>query len=349
MSPKVSQRGEEVRRFILDHVQKHPGDIASLTAEKFGITRQGAHKHLQNLVRDGALRERGRTKARTYELQPVVEWYNRYEITHDLAEHRVWRDDIAPLIETLPSNVRQIWQYAFTEMFNNAIDHSEGKHIAVFLSRTAVGTRIAIIDDGVGIFRKICERFGLEDQRHAVLELAKGKLTTDPARHTGEGIFFTSRLVDEFWISSGEVHFTHHFGDPEDWIMESMRERETGTYVGMILSNHTARTEASVFDKYANPEGDDYGFTKTVVPVRLAKYGEDQLVSRSQAKRMLARVDRFKTVILDFAGIERIGQAFADETFRVFANAHPEIELAAIHTAPAVRQMVNRARGAEGD
>lgn len=67
------------------------------------------------------------------------------------------------------------------------------------------------------------------------------------------------------------------------------------------------------------------------------------LVSRSQAKQLLQRVDRTRCVILDFEGIERIGQAFADEIFRVFVNEHPGVKLVAIHAAPEVQQMIRRA------
>lgn len=344
MSPKVKQRGEAIRKFILENVEKHPNDIAPVAAAHFGISRQGAHRHVQNLVRAGALRESGKTKARVYALLPEVEWWGRYDIEPDLDEDKVWRADVLPLLESLPANVRDIWHYAFTEMFNNAVDHSEGKQIGVLVARDPTKTRMSISDDGIGIFRKICERFGLEDQRHAVLELAKGKLTTDPSRHTGEGIFFTSRMVDDFGILAGDIYFSHLHPAPEDWILERTESDGLGTQVSMSLSNHTAREQKAVFDKFASPEDNDFGFTKTVVPVRLARYGADQLVSRSQAKRMLARVDRFRTVILDFTGVEQIGQAFADEAFRVFANAHPEVELVAMHAAPAVTQMINRAR-----
>ena len=55
---------------------------------------------------------------------------------------------------------------------------------------------------------------------------------------------------------------------------------------------------------------DDYSFAKTVVPVRLAKIGDENLVSRSQAKRLLQRVDRFRCVVLDFDQVGSIGQAF---------------------------------------
>lgn len=346
MAPgRIRARGEEIRKFILNEVEASPGDIARLTAKKFGISRQGANKHLDRLVHQGSLIQAGAGRQRVYQLQPLVEWWNWYELSNSPKEDVVWREDVEPLLEALPANVFNIWQYAFTEMFNNAIDHSEGARIGVYVERTPTTTTVRINDDGIGIFRKIQQRLALEDESHAVLELAKGKLTTDPKNHSGEGIFFTSRMVDRFAILSGKVYFSHEFGDPEDWILADGESSSGGTFVWMRLSNHTARTERKVFDAFAS-EDSDYGFTKTVIPVRLAQYGDDKLISRSQAKRMLARVDRFKTVVLDFDGVKTIGQAFADETFRVFAAEHPAIELTAIKTNEPVRQMISRARTA---
>ena len=82
---------------------------------------------------------------------------------------------------------------------------------------------------------------------------------------------------------------------------------------------------------------------KTIVPVRLAKYGEDQLVSRSQAKRLLSRFELFSVVVLDFSEIETIGQAFADQIFRVFATDHPEIQLQPIKANAEVLGIINAA------
>ena len=86
--------------------------------------------------------------------------------------------------------------------------------------------------------------------------------------------------------------------------------------------------------------GDDFGFTKTVVPVRLAQYGDDNLVSRSQAKRLIVRFEKFRTVVLDFKSVAMIGQAFADEVFRVFPLAHPEVELMSLNANKEVSQMI---------
>ena len=196
-------------------------------------------------------------------------------------------------------------------------------------------------DDGVGIFKKIQNALGLLDERHAVLELAKGKLTTDPKNHTGEGIFFTSRMFDSFDILSGGVFFCHIFGTPEDWILERDKFKN-GTSVWMKIHNHTARTTRKIFDQYSG--GEDYTFNKTVVPVNLAKYGDDNLISRSQAKRLLSRVELFKIVFFDFKEVDAIGQAFADEIFRVFANQHPQIVLDVIHANSQIKRMIERAK-----
>lgn len=345
---KVSAGGEPVRRFLLENIESHPTDVVRLTSEKFGCTRQAVHKHLQRLIAEGAVVVSGATRNRRYGLAPLARWEQTYNLKPGPAEDVVWRQDIAPRLGKLPENVLNIWQYGFTEMFNNVLDHSGANQATVRLTKTAAASVVELCDDGVGIFKKIQAALELVDERHAVLELAKGKFTTDPTNHSGEGIFFSSRMFDEFDILSGEVCFSHEFDKKEDWILQP-NAPEGGTLVRMLLGNHTARTAKEVFDEFTSNE--DYGFTKTVVPVKLMKYGDDNLVSRSQAKRLLARFDRFKVVMLDFSGVTSIGQAFADEVFRVFKAKHPEVELVPVHASSEVRKMISRAEllGAGGD
>jgi len=333
-------QGEQVRRFILENVEKHATDIAKRTASRFGITRQAVHKHLRRLVEEGALTDAGQTRSHSYKLAPLSRWQQAYVIEPALAEDLVWTRDIRPELGELADNVLSIWQHGFTEMFNKTIDHSEGSRIHVDVRRNATATEMIVADDGVGIFKKIQNRLRLFDERHAILELSKGKLTTDPTRHTGEGIFFTSRMFDSFDILSGGVSFSHSASEENDWIADNPRF-QNGTTVWMRLRNHATRTAKKIFDEYVS--GEDYDFSRTVVPVVLAQYVGDPLVSRSQAKRVLARVDLFRTVVFDFSGVGSIGQAFADEIFRVFALAHPGIDLQFIHANSEVRKMISRA------
>lgn len=346
---RVRERGHEIRLYILENIEKNPKDISRLTAEKFGISRQAVNKHLQRLTKENALKDTGKTRNRTYKLATLLQWERTYVRSAELAEDVVWRNDILPALGHMPDNVLDIWHYGFTEMFNNAIDHSEGEKIRVRIKKTAATTEMLIDDDGIGIFRKIREALNLMDDRHAILELSKGKLTTDPARHTGEGIFFSSRMFNSFDILSQGVFFSHQFGDDADWILERDLKTEA-TAVWMGLHNHTARTTKKIFDAYSS--GDDFGFNKTVVPVNLARYGEEQLVSRSQAKRLLTRIEVFKEVLFDFIGVNSIGQAFADEIFRVFKNSHPGIGLHLLHANSAVKRMIERVKApasAEGE
>ena len=342
MSGRVRAQGERVRQFILDNVGAHESDLVAHVAGKFSITRQAVNKHLQKLNEQGAMANEGTTRAPRYRLTTTETLSFSYPIRPGLAEDRVWARDIKPTIDHLPGNVLNIWNHGFTEMFNNAIDHAGASKIDIGIARTAITTTITVTDDGVGIFRKIQRELDLLDERQAIFELSKGKLTTDPKRHSGEGIFFTSRMFDHFAILSGGLLFDHR--REARTAADARLERapaDAGTRVVMELNNHTARTTKKVFDEFSS--GDDYGFTKTVVPVDLANYGQDELVSRSQAKRVLARVDLFETVVFDFKGVDAIGQAFADEIFRVFANDHPDIRLVPVHMSKAVEQMVKRA------
>lgn len=336
----IRKRGEEIRQFILDNTEHHPKDVVKMAARNFGISRQAVNKHVKRLVEQKALLVKGPTRNRHYILHPFAQWEHSYALDGKLEEDVVWRNDIVSLLGELPNNVIDIWHYGFTEILNNAIDHSSGQSVVVQVKKTALNCEIAIYDNGEGIFKKIQRELNLHDERHAVLELAKGKLTTDPDNHTGEGIFFSSRMFDDFRILSGNVYFSHTHDEVEDWIIENQRD-QTGTGVFMELKNNTTRTTKQIFDNFTSDE--DYGFTKTVVPVRLAQYGDEKLVSRSQAKRLLDRVDKFRTVIFDFDEVDSIGQAFADEVFRVFQHHHPDIELIYIKASKSVQDMINRA------
>jgi len=341
----VRNRGEKIRKFIINNIEVNAKDIVALTAGQFNISRQAVNAHIKKLVEQKSITAEGNTRNKIYKLYPLAEHSESFNLS-GLEEDRVWREIIRPKLGALPDNVMEIWDYGFTEMLNNAIDHSQGEYAFVNVKKTQISSEIIITDNGLGIFTRVRKLLNLYDERHAVLELSKGKLTTDPDNHTGEGIFFSSRMFDEYAILSGEVYFAHEYNKPEGWIIE--RENPgTGTTVFMKMSNNSARKTKTIFDNYTS--GDDYCFDKTVVPVSLARYGNERLVSRSQAKRLLVGVERFKIVIFDFEGIDQIGQAFADEVFRVFNNRHPDIQLYFIKTKPDVENMILRALSSRTD
>ena len=233
-------------------------------------------------------------------------------------------------------NVIDICQFAVTEMVNNVVDHSGSAAVKITIKRNAKYVEFIIIDQGIGIFKKIQQQLHLDDPMHSLLELSKGKLTTDPKNHSGEGIFFTSRLVDTFKILSGKIGYIKALHDNGQLMEENFSVK--GTQIVLIIDTQTSRTDKEIFDQYTD---DEYRFSKTQVPVNLMRYGEEQLVSRSQAKRLLACFEKFSEIVLDFKGIAQIGQAFADEIFRVFNNVHPQTHISVIHATTQVKKMIS--------
>ena len=113
-----------------------------------------------------------------------------------------------------------------------------------------------------------------------------------------------------------------------------------GTMAVMKLENEAVRTSAEVFDEFAPLEE---GFVKTMIPMRdMCPLGDP--VARSQARRILRRLEEFREIIFDFRGIGFMGQGFADEVFRVFQNMHPEIKLTVVNANAAVEGMIRHVR-----
>ena len=330
----------EIREFILQNIEGHPDTVTSLAGRKYHLTRAGVGLYMTRLIRDGLVTAEGKTKARRYQLKPIVNEGIYLERNGLWTEDTVWREHIRPLMPDVKQNIIDLLQYGCTEMINNVIDHSGSPDLYVNFRQTYTTIRIGVLDHGIGIFTKIQNDFHLEDARTALLELSKGKLTSDKRNHTGEGIYFTSRMFDKFTMLSGHLCYTRlRRHDDDDWLIETVDEKENtkGTFVRMDIGTSADWTTRDVFDKY---QGDDIYFRTTHLPISLGRYPGEQLVSRSQAKRILARLTDFSEAILNFKGVDQIGQAFADEIFRVFKNEHPDTKLIAINTNPSIDKMI---------
>lgn len=318
---------------------------ANDVAKTFQVTRQAVFKNIKELVTSGVLVKTDSAE-HPYRIKPLKDSCITVPVGPDSQEDKIWNESVALLLGDLKSNVREICHYGFTEMFNNVIDHSRSSSAAIWITVDALVMKMVLQDYGVGIWKKLQEECHLDDPRHALLELTKGKLTTDPKRHTGEGIFFTSRMFNKFILASDKLTFCR-FQEGDEWLFDVREDNSgPGTRVSMVIYLDSERTTKEIFDKFT-ADLDDFGFTRTHLSVQLAKYEGDHLVSRSQAKRLLSRLEKFKEVYLDFTDVTDIGQAFADEIFRVFKNAHPSIRLMPIKASPEVERMIKRAMSQE--
>jgi anti-sigma regulatory factor (Ser/Thr protein kinase) len=335
-------RKRAIRKLLVQLINMDVKGIVGFTSQLFGVSRSSIQQCLRELVNEGAVVAFGKTRNKTYALVPLREEMVAFPLL-GLEEHRVWEDRVRPLLEGATPNILRICEYGFTEMLNNAIDHAEGSMVVIHVFYAAALIEFKVFDDGVGIFKKLKRALDLEDERHTILELTKGKLTTDPQRHTGEGIFFTSRMFDRFTIASGNLVFTHMMKD-SDWLLDNADHKVEGTGVIMNIDPNVNRTTDSIFKQYTTENDEGVGFGLTKIPVVLAQYGDGNFVSRSQAKRLLAGLHRFKEIILDFERVETIGPAFADEIFRVFQRHYPDINVRWVSANETVEMMIRRAR-----
>ena len=266
-------------------------------------------------------------------------WQREYP-PDDLREDLVLEELQKDLNLDMFCGAADIFPYAFTEMLNNAIDHSEGTTINVRFWRNSDYWSFEIVDDGVGAFYKISSKFNLESPIESIGELTKGKRTTSPQGHSGEGIFFTSKSVDLFELASNGVEWQvdNHLSD----FTVIYKEIDVGTRVYCTIAINTLRRIENVFREFSI----DHDFVRTRPVVKLFEYGT-KFVSRSEAKRILAGLEKFQEIELDFRKVESVGQGFVDEVFRVWTSYYPEKRVVPINMNPSVEFMVRRGMGAD--
>ena len=308
-----------------------------------------SRQYVNSVIRDMVNRKlllKGGTTAGSFYVLPQNSHLIGDKITvklkrEDLEEHKVF-DDLkgkALFINDLKENASSILFYAFTEMLNNAIEHSRSQYVEMSIRKNKENIMFIVDDFGVGVFRNVMQKRKLKSELEAIQDLLKGKTTTQPHSHTGEGIFFTSKIADVFILESFEYRLRVD-NTIKDVFIEELAPQKRGTKVIFILSLASKKHLNDVFSQFVTKQG-DVSFDKTEIKVRLYASGT-VYISRSQARRILAGLDKFKTIILDFDRVTTVGQAFADEIFRVFQQRHPNIKVLPINMVEPVKFMINR-------
>lgn len=335
-------------------IAKEKGKLYSMSlVEQFGVSRQYTNLLISALVNENKLIKLGSTRKAFYvlpeyakahqEIFPVR--YTKSFKNEELEEHKVLNqiEQTFPALKNLPENVRSIFTFAFSEMFNNAIEHSKSVRIGVEVSVTKKLLSFIVQDSGVGVFRNVMKKRGLKSEMEAIRDILKGKTTTMPKSHTGEGIFFTSKASDVFILDSFGYQLIVNNEIPDVFI-KPVKKIKRGTRVMFKISASSERHLSDVFKEYTNLVGEDnYGFDKTEIYVKLYTIGGVH-ISRSQARRVLTGLEKFKIIVFDFERVPTVGQAFADEVFRVFHNKYPQIKLEAENMEEGVKFMVERAQ-----
>ena len=327
---------------ILKYLSKHQIVSGREIADYLGVSRQAVNKHLKALIQSGELVKEGSTRGATYKLKEKdgrEKSAGKFEKTYNLKsleEDSVFKEIemYLNLEKELNSYTKDIVRYAFTELLNNAIEHSLSAKCSIKAGLDSYDFYFKIRDFGIGAFFSIFKKFDLTDENAAVGELLKGKTTTMAERHTGEGIFFTSKAADRLFLRSHKLDLI--FDNVKEDIFVEQKRYLKGTDIFFSVSKRSKRKLDKIFQDYASEEF-DYRFDRTRVQVKLF---HKQYVSRSEARRLVHGLDKFAEIILDFTGVKSIGQGFADEVFRVFQQEHPDIVIKTENVSPALEPMI---------
>ena len=338
---------------ILDIINRQGRATSADITAKIGVSRQYVNLVISDLIANKKITKLGETRNAFYvsedylskhpDILPTV--LRKAYTNKLLEEHKVLLEieEKFPRISELPENVRSVFTFAFSEMFNNAIEHSRSRRISIEVSLRGKELSFIVSDSGIGVFRNIMGKRNLKNETEAIQDLLKGKTTTMPKSHSGEGIFFTSKASDVFVLESFGFRLVVN-NLTRGVSIQKPSHTKRGTRVIFRIDAHTNRHLNDVFKKYTNlaKEG-DYGFDKTEIRVKLFTAGGIH-ISRSQARRVLAGLEKFKIVLFDYENVPLVGQAFADEIYRVFQERHPDIRLENENMSEGVKFMIERAR-----
>ena len=346
----TEQKRQEIKKYILRKIAADDEMIIEKTIDSFGISVTSVKRYLKDFLQQSWIRVSEEKKC-GYEL--IEEEHEIcVDVSEDSYEDMICFDHVVPRLTRFNQKARDIWKYVCMEMLNNALEHSNGTEIKIWLKINYLYTTVVIADNGLGVFCTLLSAlkqkgWSSPKQEDAMVELLKGKITCAPQQHSGEGIFFSSKMIDHFaiWSDNRMISWT---ASREPRVLQShllayaARIGKVGTCVMMTLENDTGREMKNVFDTYADI---DQGFYKTEISVYNACLC-DQPISRSQARRICKRLEEFKEVELDFGEIDFMGQGFADEIFRVYALAHPDVLISVKNaTTDVIRMVYHVARG----
>lgn len=340
---------DEILKIIKQKGRVTSSEITSV----LGVSRQYVNVVISDLIAEKEVVKLGGTRNAFYVSKDYISNHpdivpNVFKKTYKnklLEEHKILLEieEKFPKIEQLSENIRSIFTFAFSEMFNNAIEHSQSKLISVEVAVRDKDLSFIVNDSGIGAFRNIMKKKNLKSEVEAIQDLLKGKTTTMPKSHSGEGIFFTSKAGDVFVLDSFAYRLAVNTVK-QNIAIHHLSTRKRGTRVIFRINTDSTRHLNDVFKKYTNlAEKGDYGFDKTEIRIKLFTAGGVH-ISRSQARRVLAGLEKFKIILFDYEKVSMVGQAFADEIYRVFQGLHPDIRLENENMSEGVIFMVERAK-----
>lgn len=339
----------DIRKFILQKLAENEEIKTAEIIKASGFSREYVNRFLKALQKEGKIVRIGKANKTKYvKAQKSALIKSRKQIRSinlRLHSRNLSEDTILDKIKAetgvflgIAKNIESIASYAFTEMLNNAIEHSRSQNIIAKIEKNADSIQFEINDQGIGIFNNITQKKKLKNHLEAIQDLLKGKQSTAPKEHSGEGIFFTSKAADVLTVQSSQKRLI--FNNIINDIFIHDVKNTPGTRISFKISLTSKQNLDEIFKKYSVGL---YDFGRTKIVVKLFAIDTDY-ISRSQARRIISGLEKFQQIILDFKGVKTIGQAFVDEIFRVWQSRFPQIKISRQNANENIEFMIKRTR-----
>jgi|GEM_PF-747693 len=366
-------RSVTIRRFIVEQIDRHPGDITALVQREYGMTRQAANRHLKALETEGVIAGTGATRSRHWRRTAPRELSRRLRVTPVLTAARLWTEYLARAFDRAPPDTRSAAHFSFGAIASNALRAAGATWIHVDLAADDSGVEVGLYNDGESWFAHGRTMLDIAcgpspDMRaphspradappqptphapHSPRADAPPQPTPHAARESDRSsvvrpgdLLVASRLCDAFAIASGSVAWAWD-REAETWrALDSLEASipSHGTRVAFRLSRSATRTPVAVREEFTAPGAGV--FSRVHVPMILAAQPGCECRTRAQATALTAHLANRREVLLDFRGVHAIGRGFADELFRVFRAHNPDVTLVTLHATALLRNQIRDA------
>jgi len=327
----------QIKKFILDNLTRHQKDIIYAAVQRFGVSRQAVLKHMHALIADKQVIAHGKTRDRFYELRPQVNFNKTFEINNDFSTEELIKKSIVPNLRSLKDNIREIILFSMAAILNNCVEHSKSSKLYFKLYFTYNDLHIVVRDNGKGIFGNIKSNLSLASTQLSAIELAKGRITTDPINHSGDELYAVIKLFDNVKIESNGISL-NYINYNQEWSLNHSFQQH-GTRIHLKIDPSSKRSCKEIFENLFTVK-----YSTLCIPINLLKLpGYDLVNSRAQANNVLRNIKDFKIIEFDFNNIDLIGPAFADELIRKIKTDNQSADIQWINSNNTVDLMMSRA------
>jgi len=329
-------KSNQIRQFILENLTSHQKDIIKTAICKFGLSRQAILKHMNSLIKENMVVAHGKTRDRYYVLKPTVNFSKSIDISNGFEPQEIIRNQIFSNFSSLNQNIREICEFSFGALFYNILHHANATRVNYKFYISHYEVHLIVSDNGIGIFDGIADAYKLDPIRVAAVEIAKGHITSDPEKYSGDDLMALIHMFDKIEISSSGVSLIH-YKKRNDWNLKESRQI-SGTRVHLKIRTNSKRTCNEVFKQLFIERN-----KMVQVPVKLAKTYGEQLNTRVQAQNLLHNLKELNEIEFDFRNIEVIGPAFADELVRKTKEKNRTIDISWVNSSDLVDVLMSRA------